>query len=123
MFDFTPVGVVVAVVGVAFVVLIGWRLVPKNRRGRQSADEAFQIRDYTSELRIGAEGVLPNIAYVRGANYCDIGVVVDPRTNRVIVVSAIDNLVKGAAGQAVQSMNLLFGLPETRGLEVVPLFP
>ena len=74
-------------------------------------------------VRICAEGELPNIAYVRGANYCDIGLVVDPRTNRVIVVSAIDNLVKGAAGQAVQNMNLLLGLPETRGLEVVPLFP
>lgn len=74
-------------------------------------------------VRICAEGHLPNIAYVRGANYCDIGLVVDQRTNRVIVVSAIDNLVKGAAGQAVQNMNLLLGLPETRGLEVVPLFP
>lgn len=74
-------------------------------------------------VRICTEGELPNIAYVRGANYCDIGLVVDPRTNRVIVVSAIDNLVKGAAGQAVQNMNLLLGLPETRGLEVVPLFP
>ena len=58
MFDFTPVGVVVAVAGVAFIVLIGWRLVPKDRRGRQSADEAFKIRDYVSELRIGAESKL-----------------------------------------------------------------
>ncbi len=74
-------------------------------------------------MRIAPENELPNIAYVRGANYCDIGLVVDPRTNRVIVVSAIDNLVKGAAGQAIQNMNLLLGLPETQGLEVVPLFP
>lgn len=74
-------------------------------------------------VRICTEGELPNIAFVRGGNYCDIGLVVDPRTNRVIVVSAIDNLVKGAAGQAVQNMNLLLGFPETRGLEVVPLFP
>lgn len=74
-------------------------------------------------VRICADNELPNIAYVRGANYCDIGLVVDPRTHRVIVVSAIDNLVKGAAGQAVQNMNLLLGFPETRGLEVVPLFP
>jgi N-acetyl-gamma-glutamyl-phosphate reductase len=74
-------------------------------------------------VRICPEGELPNIAYVRGANYCDIGLVVDPRTGRVIVVAAIDNLVKGAAGQAIQNMNLLLGLPETRGLEVVPLFP
>jgi N-acetyl-gamma-glutamyl-phosphate reductase len=81
------------------------------------------IYDGEAFVRICPEGELPNIAYVRGANYCDIGLVVDPRTNRVIVVSAIDNLVKGAAGQAVQNMNLLLGLPETRGLEVVPLFP
>lgn len=81
------------------------------------------IYDGEAFVRICAEGELPNIAYVRGANYCDIGLVVDSRTNRVIVVSAIDNLVKGAAGQAVQNMNLLLGLPETRGLEVVPLFP
>ena len=74
-------------------------------------------------VRICPEGELPNIAYVRGANYCDIGLVVDPRTGRVIVVAAIDNLVKGAAGQAIQNMNLLLGLPETRGLEVIPLFP
>lgn len=74
-------------------------------------------------VRICADGSLPNIAYVRGANYCDIGLIVDQRTGRVIVISAIDNLVKGAAGQAVQNMNLLLGFPETRGLEVVPLFP
>lgn len=74
-------------------------------------------------VRVCPEGVLPNIAYVRGANYCDIGLVVDSRTGRVVVLAAIDNLVKGAAGQAVQNMNLLLGLPETRGLEVIPLFP
>jgi N-acetyl-gamma-glutamyl-phosphate reductase len=96
---------------------------------RQETTTAALLRHFRSFydgeafVRICAEGELPNIAYVRGANYCDIGLVVDPRTNRVIVVSAIDNLVKGAAGQAVQNMNLLLGLPETRGLEVVPLFP
>ena len=96
---------------------------------RQETTTAALLHHYRSFyageafVRICAEGALPNIAYVRGANYCDIGLVVDPRTNRVIVVSAIDNLVKGAAGQAVQNMNLLLGLPETRGLEVVPLFP
>lgn len=58
MFDFTPVGVVVAVVGVIFIILVGWRLVPKDRRGRQSADEAFKIREYISELRIGDDSKL-----------------------------------------------------------------
>ena len=91
-------------------------------RGQRAGQLTLAI-DGEAFVRICGEGELPNIAYVRGANYCDIGLVVDPRTNRVIVVSAIDNLVKGAAGQAVQNMNLLLGLPETRGLEVVPLFP
>jgi N-acetyl-gamma-glutamyl-phosphate reductase len=66
---------------------------------------------------------LPNVAYVRGTNFCDLGVVSDPRTGRVIVVSVIDNLVKGAAGQAVQNMNLLCGFNEQLGLGIVPLFP
>lgn len=74
-------------------------------------------------VRVCPQGSLPNIAFVRGSNYCDLGLVSDPRTGRVIVVSAIDNLVKGAAGQAVQNMNLLLGLAETTGLEALPLFP
>ena len=53
----------------------------------------------------------------------DIGFTVDERTGRVITVGALDNLVKGAAGQAVQNMNLMFGLPENTGLKLVPLFP
>ena len=60
---------------------------------------------------------LPEIRNVRGSNFCDIGLEVDPRTNRVVLVSAIDNLIKGAAGQAVQNMNLAFGFPETEGLK------
>lgn len=68
-------------------------------------------------------GSFPATQYVRGSNYCDIATKVDPRTNRIVVVSAIDNLVKGAAGQAVQNMNLVLGLPENMGLGVVPLFP
>jgi N-acetyl-gamma-glutamyl-phosphate reductase len=74
-------------------------------------------------VRVLPEGSLPNVAFVRGSNYCDLGLVSDPRTGRVIVVSAIDNLVKGAAGQAVQNMNLLLGFDEQTGLNVVPLFP
>ena len=53
----------------------------------------------------------------------DVNVVVDERTNRVIMMGAMDNLVKGAAGQAVQNMNLMFGLPENTGLQLVPMFP
>ena len=53
----------------------------------------------------------------------DIGFRVDERTGRIIMMGAIDNVVKGAAGQAVQNMNLMFGFPETMGLELVPMFP
>lgn len=74
-------------------------------------------------VRVHPEGSLPNVAYVRGSNYCDLGIVSDPRTGRVIVVSTIDNLVKGAAGQAVQNMNLMLGFEEALGLEALPVFP
>jgi N-acetyl-gamma-glutamyl-phosphate reductase len=73
-------------------------------------------------VRILPKGNLPNVRDVRGTNYCDIGLKTDPRTGRVVVVSAIDNLVKGASGQAVQNMNLVMGLPETMGLGQPPLF-
>jgi len=59
---------------------------------------------------------VPSLTAVRGSNFCDIGFEVDKENNRVIVLSAIDNLVKGASGQAIQNMNLMFGLDETRGL-------
>lgn len=59
---------------------------------------------------------------VKGSNYCDIFVKVDERTNRATIVSVIDNLVKGAAGQAIQNMNVQFSLPQTLGLDVIPLF-
>ena len=60
---------------------------------------------------------------VEGSNFVDIGFQIDERTGRVILMGAIDNLVKGAAGQAVQNMNLMFGLPEQEGLRLVPMFP
>ncbi|OPL16563.1 MAG: N-acetyl-gamma-glutamyl-phosphate reductase [delta proteobacterium MLS_D] len=74
-------------------------------------------------VRICEKGVFPNISAVKGSNFCDIGVTVDERTGRVLVVAAIDNLVKGAAGQAIQNMNLMMKLPEDAGLNLVPLFP
>ncbi len=74
-------------------------------------------------VRVHPQGSLPDVAFVRGSNFCDLGVVADPRTGRVIVVSAIDNLVKGAAGQAVQNMNAILGLPERTGLTALPVFP
>lgn len=69
------------------------------------------------------KGQFPATAYVRGSNFCDIGVTLDSRTNRIVVVSAIDNLVKGASGQAIQNMNLVCGFPETLGLEGPAIFP
>ena len=61
--------------------------------------------------------------WVEGSNYTDISFQIDERTNRIIVMGALDNLVKGAAGQAVQNMNLMFGLDEKEGLELIPMFP
>jgi N-acetyl-gamma-glutamyl-phosphate reductase len=74
-------------------------------------------------VRVLPQGCLPNTAFVRGSNFCDIAPLVDSRTGRVIIVSAIDNLVKGASGQAVQNMNIVCGFPETMGLEGLALFP
>lgn len=69
------------------------------------------------------EGLLPAISATRGTNHCHIGLVVDERTQRVIIVSVIDNLLKGAAGQAIQNMNILMGFAEDAGLDLMPLFP
>ncbi len=73
-------------------------------------------------IRICPENRLPDTLHVRGTNYCDIGFKLDEPNNRLIIISAIDNLVKGAAGQAVQNMNMMLGIDETRGLNNVP-FP
>ena len=74
-------------------------------------------------VRVLEKGVCPETKWVEGSNYVDIGFVIDQRTGRIIMMGALDNLVKGAAGQAVQNMNLLFGLKESQGLELVPCFP
>ncbi len=74
-------------------------------------------------VRVLRKGTYPNVSSVKGTNFCDVGLSVDPRTNRVIILSAIDNLVKGASGQAVQSMNLMCGLREDTALDMIALFP
>ena len=74
-------------------------------------------------VRIHTEDSLPNISFVKGSNFCDIGVRFDPRTKRIVVISAIDNLVKGASGQAIQDMNIMYGFPEDSGIGNLPLFP
>ena len=74
-------------------------------------------------IRVLEDGVCPETKWVEGSNYVDVNFVVDERNHRIIMMGALDNVVKGAAGQAVQNMNLMFGLPETEGLELVPMFP
>ena len=74
-------------------------------------------------VRICPQGTFPATQHVRGSNCCDIGLQQDPRTGRIIIMSAIDNIAKGAAGQAVQNMNLMNDFPETQGLKGAPFFP
>ena len=74
-------------------------------------------------MRVLEKGVCPETRWVEGSNYVDVNFVIDRRTNRVVVMGAMDNLVKGAAGQAVQNMNLIMGLPEEEGLLMPPMFP
>ena len=112
-------------------------LVPMNR-GILVTEYASLKKDVTKEeireiyetyygkepfIRILDDGVCPETKWVEGSNYADIVFQIDPRTNRIILMGAIDNLVKGAAGQAVQNMNLLFGYKEQEGLELIPMFP
>lgn len=87
--------------------------------------KAVYDKYYASEkfVRVLDRDVCPETKWVEGSNYVDIGFKIDPRTNRIIMMGAIDNLVKGAAGQAVQNMNLMFGLEESEGLDLVPMFP
>lgn len=87
--------------------------------------KAIYDKYYSDEkfVRVLEQDVFPETKWVEGSNYVDINFKIDERTGRIIMVGAIDNLVKGAAGQAVQNMNLMFGLKETEGLELVPMFP
>ena len=74
-------------------------------------------------VHVAKKGVLPQTQNVRGSNYVQVGVIEDRIKGRAIVISALDNLVKGSAGQAIQNMNLMFGFPEVTGLEQLALFP
>jgi hypothetical protein len=112
-------------------------LVPMNRgilateyaslKEKMTAEEVMAIyqKYYGNEyfIRLLGAGACPETKWVEGSNFVDIGFQIDERTNRIVMMGAIDNLVKGAAGQAVQNMNLMFGLPEQEGLKLVPLFP
>ncbi|NNM60205.1 MAG: N-acetyl-gamma-glutamyl-phosphate reductase [Legionellales bacterium] len=96
----------------------------KNNLSQTAVHELYQ-QFYQDErfIRVRKGKEIPEIKHVRGSNYCDLSVHVDPRTQRLIVISVIDNLIKGAAGQAIQNMNLMFQLPEEMGLEAMSQYP
>ena len=112
-------------------------LVPMNRgilvtayaslNGKVTEEEARAAYEkyYRDEYfdRLLEPGAVPQTRWVEGSNFADVNFKIDPRTNRVVMMGAIDNMVKGAAGQAIQNMNLMFGLPEQTGLKQLPMFP
>lgn len=97
---------------------------PKRKITQEELTTLYQ-NFYQDEffVRVCAAGLLPSTTFVRGSNFCDIAPVLDRRTGRIVVVSAIDNLMKGASGQAIQNMNIICGFSETTGLEGIGLFP
>lgn len=112
-------------------------LVPMNR-GILVTSYANLVKDVTYEevkaiydkyyknekfIRVLEKDICPETRWVEGSNYVDVNFKIDTRTGRIVMMGALDNVVKGAAGQAVQNMNLLFGLEETEGLMQVPMFP
>lgn len=96
-------------------------------QGTYSEAELIELyRNYYKDrpfVRVRDEGIWPSTKEVSGSNYCDIGFAVDSRTNRLTIISVIDNVVKGAAGQAIQNMNLMMGWKESLGLEMTPVYP
>lgn len=112
-------------------------LVPMNRgilvtayasmKKTLTAEEVKAVYDkyYKDEyfVRVMEIGMVPQTRWVEGSNFADIAFQIDPRTNRIVMMGSIDNMVKGAAGQAMQNMNLMFGLPENTGLKQIPVFP
>ena len=92
-----------------------------------SYDEVKAVYDkyYDKEkfVRVLDKDVNPETRWVEGSNYCDVNFKIDERTNRIIMMGAIDNLIKGAAGQAVQNMNIMFGEDEWEGIDQIPMFP
>lgn len=108
-------------------------LLPQNRgilatiylSGNAADIHKTLLNQYSSEpfVHVLPLGETPQTRHVRGSNLCRIGVVADRRPGRAIIVSVLDNLMKGASGQAVQNANIMLGLPETMGLEMAPIFP
>ncbi len=90
---------------------------------RELLDALGQFYENSPFVRVLPEGSFPNTSYVRGSNFCDIAVRANPEKKSAIIVCAIDNLVKGASGQAIQNMNIMLDLPESMGLDSAPLYP
>ncbi len=125
------------VAGKEIVVSFNAHLLPVNRGilatiytklvGERGLDEihAAYVKDYAPHpfVRVLPKGQLPELRSVRGTMYCDIALAIDPRTGRLIIVSAIDNLCRGASGQAIANANLMAGLPLETGLRLAPLVP
>lgn len=127
-----------AIAGESIVLSFNTHLLPINRgilatiytRLRNPAQTLSELHEIYTEnyaghpfIRVLPQGKLPELRSVRGTMYCDIALVNDPRTGRLIILSAIDNLCRGASGQALANANLMFGLPLERGLRLVPLAP
>ena len=96
-------------------------LVKKDGKLPTAADIRKAYEKYYGDeifIRLLKDGVYPETRWVQSSNFVDIGFKIDERTGRIVMMGAIDNLVKGAAGQAVQNMNLMFGLDEKAGLEL-----
>ncbi len=93
---------------------------PTYRQVKEAYDHYYAKEKF---VRVLDPDVCPETKWVEGSNYVDLNFKIDERTGRIILMGALDNLVKGAAGQAVQNMNLLFGEKESEGLELVPVFP
>lgn len=98
-----------------------------NLKEKVSYEEVKAVYDkyYKNEyfVRVLEKGISPETRWVEGSNFVDVNFQIDARTNRIIMMGAMDNLVKGAAGQGIQNMNLMFGLSEDEGLKLVPMFP
>lgn len=93
---------------------------PSYERVREAYEKYYKDERF---VRLLNRDVCPETKWVEGSNYVDVNFRIDVRTGRIVMMGAMDNLVKGAAGQAVQNMNLMFGFPESQALELVPMFP
>lgn len=93
---------------------------PTEQQIRAAYDKYYAPEKF---VRVLDPGVCPETKWVEGSNYVDVNFKIDARTGRIVMMGALDNLVKGAAGQAVQNMNIMFGIPEDEGLNLTPMFP